>query len=109
MIHDISQSLVATVWLLDASHGVMGVSMTTQPYLDVGELAQVSIHGDESMIDQLLVVVSPQLITVLQHASTKKQKKRSLKPLGEPLIQKLFQEHVVRGQFKQPLERYANM
>lgn len=36
-------------------------------YLDVRELAQVGIHGDESMIDQLLVVVSPQHITVLQH------------------------------------------
>lgn len=36
-------------------------------YLDVWELAQVSIHGNESMIDQFLVVVSPQHITVLQH------------------------------------------
>lgn len=43
-------------------------------YLDVRELAQVSVHGDESMIDQLLVVISPQLITVLQHAITKKAK-----------------------------------
>ncbi len=39
-------------------------------YLDVRELAQVSIHGDESMVDQLLVVVSPQHITVLQHGWT---------------------------------------
>ena len=35
-------------------------------YLNIRELAQVGIHGDESMIDQLLVVVGPQHITVLQ-------------------------------------------
>lgn len=35
-------------------------------HLDVRELPQVGIHGDKSMIYQLLVVVSPQHITVLQ-------------------------------------------
>lgn len=34
-------------------------------YLDIRELAQVGIHGDEGMIDQLLMVVSPQHIAVL--------------------------------------------
>lgn len=42
-------------------------------YLDVRKLAQVSIHGDESVIHQLLVVVGPQLITVLQHTRNKKK------------------------------------
>lgn len=37
-------------------------------YLDIRELAQVGVHGDESMIDQLLVVVCPQHVAVLQHA-----------------------------------------
>lgn len=46
-------------------------------YLDVRELAQVSIHGDESMINQLLVVVSPQHITVLQHGWTLQNHTRS--------------------------------
>lgn len=35
-------------------------------YLDIRKLAQVGIHRDESVIDQLLMVVSPEHITVLQ-------------------------------------------
>lgn len=42
-------------------------------YLDVRELAQVSIHGDESVIDQFLVVISPQHVTVLQHRPTQQR------------------------------------
>lgn len=38
-------------------------------YLDIGELAQVSIHRDESVIYQLLVVVGPEHVTVLQNTS----------------------------------------
>lgn len=43
-------------------------------YLDIRELAQVGVHGDESMIDQLLVVVCPQHVAVLQHAWTQQHK-----------------------------------
>ena len=43
-------------------------------YLDIRELAQVGVHGDESMIDQLLVVVCPQHVAVLQHSWTQQRK-----------------------------------
>lgn len=39
---------------------------STASHLDVWELSQVGIHGDKSVIYQLLVVVSPQHVAVLQ-------------------------------------------
>lgn len=40
---------------------------TTFTNLDVRELTQVCVHGDESVINQLLVVISPQHVAVLDH------------------------------------------
>lgn len=36
-------------------------------YLYVRELAQVGVHGQQSLVHQLLVVVHPQQVIVLRH------------------------------------------
>lgn len=49
-------------------------------YLNIRELSEVSVHGDESVIDQLLVVICPEYIRVLQQRRMYEDHRRTFIP-----------------------------